>query len=887
MSEAPKILENTYETTIIEHLLGLGYEHQRGADIVRETQDYRDVFIKTRVADALRRVNPGISEKAVSLIIDKISDATMGFDLVARNQEFMRFLQQGVSISYFNGKETVNELYQLLDFEHPEHNDFLVVDQWTVRELETKRPDLVIFVNGMPLVVFELKSPSREETDTSEAYLQIRNYLQVIPSFFVPNVFCVLSDLADTRVGTITSPETRFVQWKSRDGSYDQTKWADYRVMLDGMCTKNHLLEIIRHFVCFDLGDKPVKILSGYHQYFAVKKAVQRALDATKSNGKIGVFWHTQGSGKSLSMVFFAHLLLQYLKTATIIVITDRNDLDNQLYGQFGRCSQFLMQEPQQANSREDLVRLLKGRQSRGIFFTTMQKFTEAGEPFSDRHDIIVIADEAHRSQYEITLRETSDGKITMGLAGMVRDALPNASFIGFTGTPISTADKNTQEIFGTYIDVYDMTQAVEDGATVPVYYESRTVALKLDENVLKDLDQLFEVASFELGEESLEKSKRTFGSLDAVLGTPDTIRSLCSDIIQHYEKNRASLLTGKAMIVAYSRQIAIKMYREILQQRPEWKEKISVVMTGSNKDPEDWKAIVGTDQTRSETAATFKDDNSPLKIVIVVDMWLTGFDLPSLSTMYIFKPMKDHNLMQTIARVNRIYKHKEGGLIVDYIGIGNALRSAMADYTSRDRDKYGDMDVGSTAYPEFQNYLSVLRDLLHGHYPTPERLAQMSNKETTDMLLSSADWLMEPERHDQCEDYVHIALCMDKAMSLCKSLVTKEEQYQAAYFFAVRSIIVKRTNANPNPASISLEELNRRIESILSDTVHSEGVVNLLTKKDIEISLFDEAFLEEVRRFKHKNLAVDMLTRLLEGQVKSYQKKSVVKAEITSALLI
>ena len=328
------------------------------------------------------------------------------FELVERNQAFLKFLQQGVRISFFDGKEQRNELYKLIDFEHPECNDFLAVNQWTIHEIETKRPDLVLFINGMPLVVFELKSPSREETDTSDAYLQIRNYLQAIPSFFVPNVFCVLSDLADTRVGTITSPETRFVQWKSADGSYDKTKWADYRVMLDGMCKKERLLDIIQNFTCFNVGDPTFKILAGYYQYFAVKKAVDRALEATKTNGKIGVFWHTQGSGKSLSMVFFVHLLLQYLKTATIIVITDRNDLDSQLFGQFSRCSQFLMQEPQQSNSRADLVKLLRGRETRGIFFTTMQKFTEAGEPFSDRHDIIVMADEAHRSQYEITLRE-------------------------------------------------------------------------------------------------------------------------------------------------------------------------------------------------------------------------------------------------------------------------------------------------------------------------------------------------------------------------------------------------------------------------------------------------------------------------------------------------
>ncbi len=887
MSDLLKIQEVNFETALIEHLQDLGYETLLGSDIERQSEDYRDVFIVERLEHALRRINPGITPKAVTLVIQKISETSGLFELVERNQVFLKFLQQGVRISFFDGKEQRNELYKLIDVEHPERNDFLAVNQWTIHEIETKRPDLVIFLNGMPLVVFELKSPSREETDTSDAYLQIRNYLQAIPSFFVPNVFCVLSDLADTRVGTITSPETRFVQWKSADGSYDKTKWADYRVMLDGMCKKERLLDIIQNFTCFNVGDPTFKILAGYHQYFAVKKAVDRALEATKTNGKIGVFWHTQGSGKSLSMVFFVHLLLQYLKTATIIVITDRNDLDSQLFGQFSRCSQFLMQEPQQANSRADLVKLLRGRETRGIFFTTMQKFTEAGEPFSDRHDIIVMADEAHRSQYEITLRERKDGKISMGLAGLVREALPNASFIGFTGTPISNSDKNTQEIFGTYIDVYDMTQAVEDGATLPVYYESRAMALKLDENVLQELDQLFAVAEEEHNSVAITKTKRNFGSLDAVLGTPETIHSLCGDIIQHYENNRAKLLTGKAMIVAYSRSIAIKMYHCILSMRPDWKEKIAVVMTGSNQDPEEWKSIVGTDQTRADTGKNFKDDKHPLKIVIVVDMWLTGFDLPSLATMYIFKPMHGHNLMQAIARVNRVYKGKEGGLIVDYIGIGNALRTAMADYTVRDRGNFGNMDVAETAYPQFLNYLSVLKDLLKDHYPSPNELSQYSSKQTMDAILESADWIMDPVREKQRDDFSREALCMDKAMSLCKSLVKKEEQYLAAFFRAVRSIVVKRLGrGNGTAPKISLDELNQRVASIMSDSVHSEGVLNLFAENEIEISLFDEAFLEEVRRFKHKNLAVDMLKRLLEGQVKSYQKKSVVKAELFSEML-
>lgn len=759
-------------------------------------------------------------------------------------------------------------------------------------ENDTKRPDVVLFVNGMPLVVFELKSPSRENVDSSDAYLQIRNYLKATPSFFVPNVFCVLSDLADTRVGTITANEDRFLQWKTVDGDYSQTKWADYRTMIKGMCDKKRILDIIQNFVCFgDSSEHVIKILAGYHQFFAVRKAVESTVKAIETDGKAGVFWHTQGSGKSLSMVFFAHLIQQKVESPTIVVITDRNDLDDQLYGQFCRCQNFLRQTPVQAKSQKDLIQLLNNRTANGIIFTTMQKFTENQTVLSTRKNIIVMADEAHRGQYGV-LQKIENGKISTGAAGWVRHALPHATFIGFTGTPISLEDKNTREIFGDYIDIYDMTQSVEDGATRPVYYENRVVALKLDSKVLEELDKTYAEAEKVGNDEAIRKSKRDMATLDSVFGAPATIKTLCADIVEHYEKNRADLLSGKALIVGYSRQVAIKIYHEIMRLRPEWRDKVAVVMTGNNQDPEEWHEIIGNDQRKKDLAKKFKDDNDPLKIAIVVDMWLTGFDVPSLSTMYVFKPMKGHNLMQAIARVNRVCKGKEGGLVVDYIGIANALKQAMSDFTRRDREKYGDMDIGKTAYPEFQNRLSVCRDYLCNlDYMTP--IKANHSAQIMDIVLEGADWLLHPKRDKDCEDFIGQAKLMDQALSLCKSRATKSEQLEAAYFRAVRSIVVKRKNTvlidPPNPGDrrpISLKELNARVTQIVGQSVQTEGVLNLFEKNSIEFSLFDESFLNEVTQMKQKNLALEMLRRLIEGQVKSYERKSVVKSQKFSEML-
>lgn len=883
-----KLDEDFYEKALIEFFsTRLGYSHLYGPDVRRSNDDYRDVFLPEVLSEALRTINPDLPYQAISEAILKISDVEGG-SLEQRNERFSDYVQSGVEIRFFDGKEERNDIVRLIDFDHPEDNVFHIVNQWTYVEYENKRPDLVVFVNGIPLVVFELKSPSREETDASEAYLQLRNYMKAIPSFFVPNAFCVMSDMAETRVGTITSGEDRYSTWKSVDGDYSNTQSVDWKTMLEGMFRKARLVDIIRNFICFnDSSSKTVKILAGYHQYFGVHKAADRAVKAVQGDGKIGVFWHTQGSGKSLSMVFLAHLLQTRIECPTIVVITDRNDLDDQLYGQFSRCKDFLRQAPVQAKSRENLRELLAGREANGIIFTTMQKFEGGEEPLCDRSNVVVMIDEAHRGQYGLTETINPDGSISIGAAKLIRDALPNASYIGFTGTPIELDGRNTQEVFGDYIDVYDMTQAVEDEATVPVYYESRVVALHLDEDVLEELDNAYNEFSDDHDEDSVKKSKHRMAGLDSILGAPETIDALCEDIVSHYEQNREDVLTGKAMIVAYSRPVAMKIYYKLLEIRPSWKEKVGVVMTTDNKDPEEWFEVVGGKDRKKDLERKFKDDDDLMKIAIVVDMWLTGFDVPSLSTMYMFKPLKGHNLMQTIARVNRVCRDKEGGLIVDYIGIASALKSAMKAYTNRDRKKYGNMDIAKTAYPKFLEKLDVCRDLLHG-FEYRERIFTDVKVEMATVISDGTDWLLAPQREEIREDLLKQAQLLAQAESLCKSLVSEKDQHEAAFINVLRVQVMRILGKVGNGGgSMTYAEFNKRIAAILEQSVQSEGVINIFDKdSDVEISLFDESFLEEIRRMKEKNIALETLKRLIKEQVWVYQRTSVVKAEKFSEML-
>jgi len=861
--------EENYENAIIELMRDeLGYDYRYGPDVER---DYHSPLYKELLISTLCKINPELSRDAINEGIYKIKN----FDevnLQQRNRVFMDYLQNGIEVSTLCSGKMKYDRVKLVDYNNIDRNTFTVVNQWTVVEHDERRPDVVLFINGLPLVVIELKSCSREETDASAAYRQIRNYMHDIPCLFTYNAICVMSDLSVSKAGTITSMEDRYMEWKTTDGDYEETKYATFDVLFKGMFKKDRLLDIIKNFILFSEDNK---IMAGYHQYYAVKKAIERTQTATRTDGKGGIFWHTQGSGKSLSMVFYTKLLQEALNSPTVVVLTDRNDLDDQLYGQFAKCKDYLRQVPEQAESRADLKNKLAGRVANGIIFTTMQKFEESSEPLSTRRNIILIADEAHRSQYSLGEKiDVASGKVTLGMARLVRDSLPNATFIGFTGTPISLKDRSTVEVFGNYIDVYDMTQSVEDGATRPVYYESRVINLGLDEEILKKIDAEYVQLEEQADSILLERSKKELSKIDAILGADETIKSLCSDIISHYE-DRQDILTGKAMILAYSRPIAMKIYAEILQLRPEWKEKVQVAMTGTNNDPEEWKAVTHNKTYRSELAVKFKDNNDPMKIAIVVDMWLTGFDVPSLATMYVFKPMAGHNLMQAIARVNRVFGDKEGGLVVDYVGIATALKQAMEDYTIRDRKNYGDPDISKSALPMFIEKLNVCRDLFHTF--DFSNFIDGSDLNRAKTIVNGINFIIGDEKKKEL--FIKEALYLRQAASLCRSLLDRTQRFETAFFEAVRTALTRIVTGK----KLSLKEINQRINELMKQSIKSEGVINLFADIKTGFSLFDTAFLEEIANMQQKNLAAELLKKLIQEQITIYRRTNLVKSELFS----
>ena len=880
------LTEAAYENSVIELFQHLGYTHVYGPDI--ENRDFNSPLYLDVLEDSIYRINPNVPKSAIQEALFKIKNFDNG-ELLQQNKIFMDYLQNGITVKYLENGEQRSTIVYLIDYKNVDNNSFIVANQWTFVENSEKRPDVLLFINGLPLVLFELKSPSREETDSSQAYRQIRNYMKEIPSMFIYNAICVMSDLLISKAGTITSDETRYMEWKTKDGVYENKLHAQFDTFIEGIFQKERFLDILKNFICFNNdGPNTFKILAGYHQYFAVKKAIESTKHATQTDGKGGVFWHTQGSGKSLSMVFYAHLLQEALNSPTVVVITDRNDLDNQLYSQFSKCQEFLRQTPIQAQSREHLKDLLDGREANGIIFTTMQKFEESDEPLSTRRNIVVMADEAHRGQYGLTEKvDAKTGKIKTGTARVIRDSLPNATYIGFTGTPISSKDKNTREVFGDYIDIYDMTQAVEDGATRPVYYESRVVKLQLDPATLALIDKEYDKMAQNADAEVVEQSKRELSQMETVLGDDSTINSLVDDILNHYENNRENLLTGKAMIVAYSRPIAMKIYNRILELRPNWgeknKEKIAVVMTSGNNDPEEWRDIIGNKAYKTELAKRFKDNNDTLKIAIVVDMWLTGFDVPSLATMYVYKPMSGHNLMQAIARVNRVFKNKEGGLVVDYVGIATALKRAMNDYTARDRKAYGNPDISQIAYPKFLEKLEVCQDLFHGY--DFSKFTTGSDLDRAKTISGAVNFIIAPNMQDRKESFQKEALLLHQALSLCSSIVDEKDRILAAFFESVRVLLNRLLNTGIDK-KISLPEMNARINELLKQSIKSDGVINLFSDIKEEFSLFDSKFLDEISKMKEKNLAVEILKKLLAEQVSCYKRTNFVKSEKFSELI-
>ena len=879
MADDKKFTEDAYEQTLIALFRDeLGYAYECGYEVER---DYKEPFYRADLVASMRRLNPELPADAMDEGIKQITNISIG-TLEQNNEQFTLWMQNGLEVGFLQNGEERTALMRLIDFDHPERNLFKVVNQWRVEEYKNKRCDMVVMVNGLPLVVVELKSAISEDASIDDAYKQIKNYQQSIPSLFSYNAFNVISDMSETRAGTITAKQDRYMEWKTVDGSYETTLVADYRTFFLGMFQQQRLLDILQNFICFDKNQgKYAKILTAYHQYYAVGKALQRTRTAVEGNGKIGVFWHTQGSGKSLSMVFYAHQLVQHLPEVTIVVVTDRKDLDNQLFGQFCRCQDFLRQEPQNAQSREDLGNLLRNRKSGGIIFTTIQKFEEGDSALSTRRNIIVMTDEAHRSQYGDEHWDMKSLTMKKGFSQKMREALPGASFIGFTGTPISDRDRDTEEVFGNYIDIYDMSQAVDDGATRPVYYESRVVNLNLDPETIQLLDDEFDrLADEGATEEQILKAKQEHSRLEVLLGEDATIDALVKDIIKHYEENRAQELTGKAMIVALTRGIAIKIYRRMLELRPGWTEKVKVVMSSSNQDPEDWQPIIGNEAYKKELARKFKDNDDPMKIAIVRDMWLTGFDVPSLATMYVYKPMRGHNLMQAIARVNRVFPGKEGGLIVDYVGIAQALKSAMQQYTNRDRRRFGDPDIAKTALLKWKEEMEICRDQLHGY--DYSRFFSDDNTQRALAITGGANFLLEPSKQQLKKNFTEHSNLLHNATTLCRSLLDEQQKAEVCYMDALRVMMLKLSQQG----KISRHEINQRIGDLIRQSVKSDGVINLFGDKKVEFSLFDEAFLKEIKNMKERNIAIELLKKLMHEKIKQQKKTNIIQSDLFSEML-
>ncbi len=911
-----RLTESEVESAALAWLESLGWKVLHGPEIApgelfAEREDYGEVVLKQRLLDALYALNPDLPDEAIREAFRKLMHPK-GATLEARNRAFHRMLIDGVNVEYRRSDGSMaGAQVRVLDFDNPENNDWLAVNQFTVTDHQhTRRPDIVLFVNGLPLAVIELKNPADEEATIWTAFQQLQTYKAEIPSLFTYNELLVISDGIEARMGTLTAGREWFKPWRTiRGEEVEDEGRPQLEVLLKGVFSQRYFLELVRDFIVFedDGSGHLEKKVAGYHQFHAVRVAIRETLRATFKPGpfvvsdekgryesgkqpggrpgdrRIGVVWHTQGAGKSLTMVFYAGRIAREpaLKNPTIVVITDRNDLDDQLFGVFTRCKDLLRQEPVQAESRAHLREWLSGRQSGGIIFTTIQKFfpDEKGDPhplLSDRENIIVIADEAHRSQYDFI----------DGFARHMRDALPNASFIAFTGTPLELADRNTRAVFGDYISIYDIQRAVEDGATVPIYYESRLAKLSLPEELKPVIDEEFEEVTEQEEVERKEKLKSKWAQLEAIVGTEQRLRLIAKDIVEHFER-RLESLDGKAMVVCMSRRICVDLYNEIVRLRPEWHDEddakgvIKVVMTGSASDPPEWQPHIRNKKRREFLAKRFRDPKDPLKIVIVRDMWLTGFDCPSLHTMYVDKPMRGHGLMQAIARVNRVFRDKPGGLVVDYLGLAHELKKALATYTESG-------GTGRTAIPQeeavaiMQEKYEICCDLFYGFDWSKWKTG--TTEDRLRLLPAALEHILAQENG---KDRLIVAVRdLSRAFALA---VPHEEALKirddVAFFQAVRAALVKRT---PREGKTE-EELDHAIRQIVSKAIVPEGVVDILEAAGIrkpDISILSDEFLAEVRGLPQKNLAVEVLQRLIRGEIRTRRRKNVVQARRFSEML-
>ncbi len=884
------------EQEVEEHALdifeNLGYEIISGPDIAPdgknpERESYSDVVLVERLKRAIDKFNPNIPAEAKEETVKKIL-RTHSPNLIEDNQDFHQMLVDGIDIEYRKEGRIVGDNIYLFDFENPESNEFLAINQFTIIENDVdRRPDIILFVNGLPLVVIELKNLADENATIWSAFNQLQTYKEQISSLFRFNEILIITDGIEARSGTITSNRERFMQWKTIDGKKAQKNMTEMEVLIRGMFSKERLLDIIRNFIVFEKEKQVQKKLAAYHQYHATNKALESTIKAKEGNKKAGVVWHTQGSGKSLTMMFYSGKLIRELNNPTIVVLTDRNDLDDQLFTTFSRCDDLLRQKPTQAENREELKKLLKVS-SGGVVFTTIQKFfpDEGREKYpmlSERNNIVVIADEAHRSQYGFgakLLNKKDKTLITYGYAKYLRDALPNASFIGFTGTPIEKSDRSTPAVFGKYVDVYDIEQSVDDGATVRIFYESRLAKLELKPEERPRIDKEFEEVTEGEEIEGKEKLKSKWAKLEAVAGSPRRIKRIAKDIVNHFE-NRLDVLDGKGMIVCMSRRICVDLYNEIIKLKPEWNNEddekafIKVVMTGSASDPKEWQQHIRNKSRRRKIGDDFKDDKSPIKLAIVRDMWLTGFDVPSLHSMYIDKPMKGHGLMQAIARVNRVYPGKEGGLVVDYMGIGIELKKALMDYTKSGGEGKPTFNQEQAVEKMIEKY-EIVKDMFHGF--DYKKFFKLKPKERLSFIPNAMEHILKEK--DKKERYAREVAALLRAFSLSvpheEAMEIKEE---VGLFQAIKSALTKTTITKAKEKW----EVDIAVKQILSKSVISDRIIDIFAAAGIkkpDISILSEGFLAEVKEMPQKNLAFEALKKLLNDEIRVISKKNIVQGK-------
>jgi type I restriction enzyme, R subunit len=891
----PKAIhESDVEENVLSILESLGYEIIRGEDedylpggrsALRA--DFKEVVIVERLRRALRTINPSIPEEAREQAVIQVLRIESQ-KLIEDNERFHKLLVDGVDVPFQSEGEERYQKVWLFDFKNPENNNFLATNQFTVVENNVeRRPDVILFVNGIPLLIFELKNLADEDATIWTAYSQFQTYEDQLPYLFRYNEILVISDGIEARAGTITSEKERFMQWRTIDGNKPREGLTEIEVLLRGMCERDRLLDLVRNFIVFEKDKETKKKLAAYHQYWATNKAFESTVDARKGNKKAGIVWHTQGSGKSLTMIFYSGKLVRELDNPTIVVLTDRNDLDGQLFETFGRCQDILRQEPVQANSRKELRKLLSVS-SGGVVFTTIQKFfpeedRERHPLLSERDNIFVIADEAHRSQYGFSakiLNRKDKTLITYGYAKYLRDALPNASFIGFTGTPIEKADRSTPAVFGKYIDTYDIERAVEDGATVRIFYESRLAKLELKPEERPKIDREFEDVTEGEEVEGKEKLKSKWSRVERVAGSPRRIGRIAQDIVTHFEE-RTSVLEGKGMIVCMSRRICVDLLREIVKLRPSWYDKddekgiLKVVMTGAASDPKDWQEHIRNKARRKRIGDNFKDPKHELKLIVVRDMFLTGFDAPTLHTMYLDKPMKGHTLMQAIARVNRVYPGKEGGLIVDYMGIGAELKEALINYTESGGKGKPALDQ-ETAVALMREKYEIVRDMFHGF--NYKKFFELKPSERISFVPQAMEHILKEQ--GKKERFEREVAGLLKAFSLAVpsegAMKIKEE---VGLFQAIKSAITKTTGTKQEGE----ERFDTAIKQILSRAVISDRIIDIFEAAGIqkpELSILSEGFLAEVREMPQKNLAFEALKKLLNDEIRLISRKNLVQGK-------